>query len=194
MGRVSSAIPKGLLTTIGDIIAASAVGVPARIAAPASGQVLTGQGAGVLPAWAAAGGAGAGHITISPENYDSIGAGAHSFSASTARTHNVAFYSSGANLDNVSYKVYLAAGTYSIRFNLVTADNQCIMDVDIDGVEVASWDLYTVPFTNNVLKTQTGIVIAASGLKTLRIRADGKNAASAAFYYDLSGIALWRTA
>lgn len=54
MGRISSAIPKSLFTTIGDIIAASAVSTPARIAAAASGQVFTAQGAGVLPAWAAA--------------------------------------------------------------------------------------------------------------------------------------------
>lgn len=51
---VEDAVKKSLFTTIGDIIGASAVETPARIAAPASGQVLTGQGAGVLPAWAVA--------------------------------------------------------------------------------------------------------------------------------------------
>lgn len=50
---VEDAVKRTLFTTIGDIIAASAVDTPARIAAPASGQVLTGQGVGVLPAWAA---------------------------------------------------------------------------------------------------------------------------------------------
>ena len=54
---VADQIPKTLLTTIGDIIGASAVNTPVRIAAPASGLVFTGQGAGVLPAWAAAAGA-----------------------------------------------------------------------------------------------------------------------------------------
>ncbi len=52
------AILKSLLTSPGDTIAASAPGIPSRIAAPASGRVWTGQGVGVLPAWAA-GGAGA---------------------------------------------------------------------------------------------------------------------------------------
>lgn len=51
---VGDEIKRTLLTTTGDIIAASAANTPARVAAAASGQVLTAQGAGVLPAWAAA--------------------------------------------------------------------------------------------------------------------------------------------
>lgn len=55
MGRVSSAVPKRLFTTIGDLVYASAVSNPARLAAVASGQVLTAQGVGAAPAWAASG-------------------------------------------------------------------------------------------------------------------------------------------
>lgn len=52
MGRVSGNIPKRLLTTIGDIIYASAVSIPARLAAVATNQRLTSQGVGAAPAWA----------------------------------------------------------------------------------------------------------------------------------------------
>lgn len=51
MGRVSSAIPKSVLETVGDIITASAVSTPSRIAAPAIGQVPISQGVGVQPVW-----------------------------------------------------------------------------------------------------------------------------------------------
>lgn len=42
------------MTTTGDLIAASAANTPTRLAAVASGQVLSSQGVGALPAWAAA--------------------------------------------------------------------------------------------------------------------------------------------
>ena len=62
--RIVSPIPASLLTTVGDLITASAPSTPARLAAVAAGQVLTAQGAGVLPAWAAAS-AGGGAATSS---------------------------------------------------------------------------------------------------------------------------------
>lgn len=50
--KFSLSIYTGLLTTTGDIIYASAARTPARLAAGASGYVLTSGGAGVAPAWA----------------------------------------------------------------------------------------------------------------------------------------------
>ena len=43
MGRVSSNIPKNLLTAVGDMIYASAVGTPSRLAAGATGIPILGQ-------------------------------------------------------------------------------------------------------------------------------------------------------
>lgn len=54
LNGVADLIPKTLLTTTGDLIDASAPSTPARLAAGAVGTVLTGQGAGVVPAFAAA--------------------------------------------------------------------------------------------------------------------------------------------
>lgn len=51
MGRVSSNIPKNLLTAVGDMIYASAVGTPSRLAAGATGIPILGQGAGVAPVY-----------------------------------------------------------------------------------------------------------------------------------------------
>lgn len=55
MARVGGGIPKRLLTTVGDMVIATAVGTPARLAAGAVGTDLKGQGAGVAPAFGAEG-------------------------------------------------------------------------------------------------------------------------------------------
>jgi len=60
LGLKWAASPTSTLTTTGDLLAASAANVLTRIAGGASGEILTGNGAGVLPTFqAAAGGGGA---------------------------------------------------------------------------------------------------------------------------------------
>ncbi len=53
-----NAIQNTLLTTTGDMIAATSANTPARLAAGSSGQVLTANGAGVLPSWQTPAGGG----------------------------------------------------------------------------------------------------------------------------------------
>jgi len=59
LGLKWAASSTSTLTTTGDLLAASAANVLSRIAGGASGEVLTGNGAGVLPTFQAAGGGGA---------------------------------------------------------------------------------------------------------------------------------------
>jgi len=56
LGLKWAASPTSTLTTTGDLLASSAANVLTRIAGGASGEVLTGNGAGVLPTFQAAGG------------------------------------------------------------------------------------------------------------------------------------------
>ena len=58
LGLKWAASSTSTLTTTGDLLASSAPNVLTRIAAGASGEVLTGNGAGVLPTFQAAGGGG----------------------------------------------------------------------------------------------------------------------------------------
>jgi len=58
LGLKWAASSTSTLTTTGDLLAASAANVLTRIGAGASGEVLTGNGAGVLPTFQAAGGGG----------------------------------------------------------------------------------------------------------------------------------------
>ena len=58
LGLKYAASSTSTLTTTGDLLAASAANVLTRIAGGASGEILTGNGAGVLPTFQAAGGGG----------------------------------------------------------------------------------------------------------------------------------------
>lgn len=137
---------------------------------------------------------GEGHISISPLSYDSIGQGTWAIGISSNQVLNYIFSNtSGVDGDNLSYKVYLAAGTYTLQLYTASHTDRGIADFDIDGVEVASFDLY-VGVGWNTVKTQTSIAVATSGLKTLRVRADGKNESSSSYVIPLTSIALWRTA
>jgi len=138
---------------------------------------------------------GEGHITIHPFAYDSIGQGVWAIAILGTKALNYGWRNtSNADGDNLSYKAFLAQGTYTLGVLYTTHDSFGIGKVDIDGVEVASFDFYAaVPVLNN-LGTQAGIIVAASGLKTIRVRVDGKNPASTGFRIDYSSLTLWRTA
>lgn len=138
---------------------------------------------------------GEGHIEIIPPSYISIGQGTWVFTTSAANWFYGALTHTPANDgDNLSWKVYLAAGTYTLFIMNTTSNTMGIIDFDIDAVEVASFDLYTVGLVHNARRTETGIVIASSGLYTLKLRVDGKNASSGGYNVWQQLITLWRTA
>jgi len=135
----------------------------------------------------------AGHITILPWNYSSIGQGTWIILIDVSQILNGTVYNSSiANLDNISFKVFLDAGTYTLRLLAIKFSVGGIADVDIDEVEVASFDLYSAVTVYNSIVSQTGIVISTSGLKTLKLRLHGSTGGS--YYCAISSIALWRTA
>lgn len=176
----------------GDVIYASSATQLTRLGIGSAAQVLTVTGG--VPAWAAAAAAaGEGHIFILAINYDSIGAGSLGLALNSLAFLGYEMVSGGADLENFLYKAYLGAGTYTLQMILRTSTNYGILDIDIDDTEVASFDLYSAD-TYNVTKTQTGIVVASAGLKTIKLRVDGKNASSTDHYVRPIFIVLWRTA
>ncbi len=140
-------------------------------------------------------GLGGGHITILLHNYDSIGQGTWVYAQDSPTMFNGIFYpSSAANLDNITYKAFLAAGTYTIRLVSSTNTANGIIDIDIDGAEVASFDTYAASLIKNVLFTDTGNVVATPGVKSIKMRVDGKNGSSSGYTINPIVLALWRTA
>ena len=139
---------------------------------------------------------GEGHINIFPWNYNTIGQGTWvlSTTVSTALWQFFWYTSTSNDGDELDYKVYLAAGTYTIRLIAQKQSAGGIVDIDIDAVEIASFDLYNGSSLYNQMFTDTGNVIAASGLKSLTLRLDGKNGSSSSYGAIINGITLWRTA
>lgn len=167
-----------------------------NIPSPADGEALLYEAAtSKWVAGPAAGVPGEGHISIIPISYNSIGQGTWVIFTWTSQALNLLFYNStAADGDNISYKVYLDAGTYTLAFFSAYSPDAAIVDFDIDAVEVASFDCYAAGDTPNQRDIQTGIAIASAGLKTLRMRADGHNPSSSAYKIKATYIALWRTA
>ncbi|KKL17910.1 hypothetical protein LCGC14_2480820 [marine sediment metagenome] len=181
------------LTTRGDIMFRNAT-VSTRLAKGTEGHVLT-MGASD-PAWTAPDGGdiGEGYINIPAWNYDSIGQGTWVVVMNTLQIYAGVFNNSSfADGDNISYKVFLAAGTYTLDVHTMRNTNMAIIDIDIAGVEVASYDAYGTVLLNVKQKT-TGIVIATAGIKDIKVRTDGKNGSSTAYNTHFSSISLWRTA
>jgi hypothetical protein len=146
-----------------------------------------------LPA-GGSGNPGEGHVTIWPDAYNAIGQGDWGFTNNSSGRYGwYLSQTTPANGDNISFQAYLAAGTYTIMLLHHKNTSGGIMKVDVDGVEVGSVDQYAA-LTWNVRAVVTGIAVATSGLKTIRLRMDGKNASSSGHKGWLVFMSLWRTA
>lgn len=139
---------------------------------------------------------GAGHITILPSSYNAIGQGTWAYVLTATEFLGGIWGNSGthADGDNISYKVYLAAGTYTLGMLCLKTSDRGIADFDIDAGEVASFDLYDAGALRNQWVTQASISVTTAGLKTLKLRIDGKNGSSSDHVVAFQYIALWRTA
>lgn len=138
---------------------------------------------------------GEGHIHIFLHNYDSIGQGTWIFKIDTASFLCGDFYNTAASDgDNISIKVFLQAGTYTMRVLYRKAATGGIVDFDINETEVGSVDMYAASETYNQIYSVADIAIATSGILTLRVRVDGKHASSTNYFAMISCISLWRTA
>ena len=157
-------------------------------------KLLKGAGAGTNPTEIDVPSAepGEGHIVIHPPNTSAIGQGTWVFAADASCYYGWKWYNtSNANGDNFSYKVYLAAGTYTLQIFFERATNGGIVDFYIDADEVGSVDMYGAG-AYNVAGTVTSISVATSGLKTLKLQVDGKSGSD--YYIRIIDLVLWRTA
>lgn len=95
----------------------------------------------------------------------------------------------------VEYKVPLAAGTWAVTLIITTVSHRGIFDTKLDGVNIISGtDAYSAGLVTNVVVDTTGIVIAASSVKTLRFEVTGKNASSSAYSWGAQWLTFRRTA
>jgi len=134
-------------------------------------------------------------ILIFPALFDSVTQGSFIDAGDNDYYFGAKFYnSSNTDGDQVNYKVYMGSGTYTFKF--IHGENVTfgILKLLIDDVEKASFDCYNAGGAQvNVIDTETGIEIAESGIKTVSLKIDGKNASSTGYYMNVSALYLYKT-
>ena len=177
---------------VGDLLYASSTTVCSRLGIGDTDDLLTVVGG--IPAWVA-GRSGEGHIELLPLSYSAVNAGTWATWVDAESFFGWVFgNSTHDDLDEVDYQAYMAAGTYTFMILINKSPESGILDIDVNGVEVASFDLYTAGWSRNNRLTQAAIAIATSGLKTITFRVDGKHASSTNHYAIYAYACFWRTA
>ncbi len=182
----------------GDLVGGTGANTAQKLTVGTDGQVLTaasGETTGLKWATPLAS-EGEGHITVFAMSYNAIGQGTMSLTRNASCLYDWYLNTTAANAnngDNVSYKVYLAPGTYTFLYYYHKNTDAGIIDVTVDDTEIGSFDCYG-SLTWNVRGLVTGISITTGGLKTITFTVDGKNASSADYKFYLVYFAFWRTA
>ena len=111
-----------------------------------------------------------------------------------------AFYyqSGGSSANDGSYYTFpdipLRKGTYSLSLLGYVNTGNAIVDIYIDGVEVASQDWYNGSAVKNTTKTSASLAVGYHGLHTIMFKIDGDNAsANGAHYLRATKFWMWRT-
>lgn len=138
---------------------------------------------------------GEGYLSMYFWGYASITQGTWVLNISTLQVLNFWYYnSSNAQNDQMDFKAYLAAGTYSFILMGLTNNNVAIVTLLFDGVSQGVMDFYSAAIAYNTQKAINLIVVTAAGLKTISVKGATRNASSTGWYMNLTSISLFRTA
>ncbi len=107
--------------------------------------------------------------------------------------NNGCMYTDG-NANEITFKVFLAKGTYTLKVLDQKDLNRGIIQVNLNATQIASFDSYNATGVVNYVHTQTNIVVATSGIQELQFKVNGKNASSSGYLMTLIGASLYRTA
>ncbi len=183
--------------TKGQLIVGDGSGAPSKLNIGANDTVLTADSAeGTGAKWSAVSAdKGEGHIRVGIWSPDSVGQGTWAMAASGA-LYNFRFENTTtADADNVSYKVTLTTGTYTLVIIHDTINSGGKVDVSLAGTTVLTGlDTYSASQTSNVISTTTSISVTSEGVQTLKFTLNGKNASSSDYSLLLNEVFLYRTA
>lgn len=102
--------------------------------------------------------------------------------------------SAGNQNDELFWDTVLSAGTWAIGLMHATGTNRGIYTILIDDVSVGTVDGYAGVTALNTVSNVTGIVVATTGVKRVKLRMATKNASSSSFFGLLQHTQLRRTA
>ncbi len=137
---------------------------------------------------------GEGHICVGPHAYSGITAGTWAFAASGSTWYGGHWAnSSAADNDQIDYKVWLDVGTYSFAALHFKAASYGILDLII-GSSQGTIDMYNGSTTFQNVSTISSITVTTAGLKTVSLKANGKNASSSGYKINVQAMTFYRTA
>jgi hypothetical protein len=108
----------------------------------------------------------------------------------TPQSWNNVFRASFPNGDAsswIQWKLPIGAGTWDISVTYASSPDAAIMTASLDGTDVGTIDGYADPSVFNVQGEINNVTVASSGMHTLRIRTDSKNASSSGYF----GYLIW---
>lgn len=91
-----------------------------------------------------------------------------------------------AQNDECNMPIFLDAGTYTLKVMGNIHTMRGIMEFKIDGVQIALLDFYNGSSVINAPLEETGIVIAAAGLKVLTMKTGTKNGSSSGYGVEMT--------
>jgi hypothetical protein len=170
---------------------------------PTAGQALVWD-AGLslwVPATVSGGGGGGGdmpwHVDISAETEADAVIGTWTLSHHGVGFANggtgIANGGSGAQNDEINWDVVLEAGTWDLVLHHRKSSNVGIYTVSLGGVSVGTIDGYAAAGTAGK-NTLSGITVATTGKKRLKLKMATKNASSSGYVATIEVISLRRTA
>lgn len=107
---------------------------------------------------------------------------------------NMGRESTGAQNAEFTYDQAMSAGTWSVFVIHIKGTDRGIISVQIDSVEVGTIDTYNGSLSRNQVGSVTGISVAATGQKEIKLKMATKNASSSSYYGTVNLITWIRTA
>lgn len=134
-------------------------------------------------------------IEIFPQLHATVVQGSWGDNIDASQLFSNFFYNaSAAQNDEVTFPIYLKAGTWELQMLVVQLSSSGIATILLDNVSQGTLDTYQAGFNYNIIKTLSGISVATSGLKTLSIRMATKNASASSYRINVTMITLLKTA
>ena len=101
--------------------------------------------------------------------------------------------SSGAQNAEMAWDVGLTAGTWRVDLIHYQDSDRGIYTVSLAGTSVGTIDGYNAAQTHNVISSITGVAVAASGFKELKLKMETRNASSSSYRGAIQALRLRRT-
>lgn len=138
--------------------------------------------------------AGEGHINIDINSFTAT-AGTWALSGSSAYySYATVSNPTAGNGDKITFKVFLAEGTYKIYALHAKSAGAGILQFALDATDIYQIDEYNATTQNNVTSSSSAFAVTRAGIYTFSARVNGKNASSAGYGVTLHQISLVRTA